>query len=118
MEVPPLVTRPKAATVGVGRQVILRPAVQKRYVETGEPTLADQRPTSSGCSARSTTSNSGPTCTRCGGCGRVLRAADFKVTAVIVDEVLIDVEPGDTRAASTASRSTSAPPRSSPRCST
>ena len=34
----------KAATVGVGRQVILRPAVQKRYVELDEPTLADQHP--------------------------------------------------------------------------
>ena len=33
VDVPPLTTRPKAATVGVGRQVILRPAVQKRYVE-------------------------------------------------------------------------------------
>ena len=33
VEVPPLVTRPKAATVGVGRQVILRPAIQKRYVQ-------------------------------------------------------------------------------------
>ena len=42
--VPPLTTRPKAATVGVGRQVILRPAVQKRYVELTEPTLEDQRP--------------------------------------------------------------------------
>jgi uncharacterized 2Fe-2S/4Fe-4S cluster protein (DUF4445 family) len=42
VEVPPLVTRPKAATVGVGRQVILRPAVQKRYLELAEPTLADQ----------------------------------------------------------------------------
>ena len=41
--VPPLTTRPKAATVGVGRQVILRPAVQKRYVELTEPTLEDQR---------------------------------------------------------------------------
>ena len=40
---PPLATRPKAATVGVGRQVILRPAVQKRYVELAEPTLADQQ---------------------------------------------------------------------------
>ena len=30
--------------------------------------------------------------------GRVLRAADYKVTAVIVDDVLIDVEPGDTSA--------------------
>ncbi|HMI24155.1 MAG TPA: 2Fe-2S iron-sulfur cluster-binding protein, partial [Streptosporangiaceae bacterium] len=29
VHVPPLVTRPKAATVGVGRQVILRPAAQK-----------------------------------------------------------------------------------------
>ncbi|MEO8330531.1 MAG: 2Fe-2S iron-sulfur cluster-binding protein, partial [Candidatus Nanopelagicales bacterium] len=28
VEVPPLTTRPKAATVGVGRQVILRPALQ------------------------------------------------------------------------------------------
>ena len=27
---------------------------------------------------------------------KVLREADFKVTAVIVDDVLIDVEPGDT----------------------
>src|SRR5215469_14281823 len=37
--VPPLSTRPKAATVGVGRQVILRPAVQKRYLELAEPSL-------------------------------------------------------------------------------
>jgi len=43
VEVPPLVTRPKAATVGVGRQVILRPAVQKRYLELEEPSLTDQR---------------------------------------------------------------------------
>ena len=43
VEVPPLVTRPKAATVGVGRQVILHPALQKRYVELDEPALHDQR---------------------------------------------------------------------------
>lgn len=42
--VPPLATRPKAATVGVGRQVILRPATQKRYLELSEPTLHDQVP--------------------------------------------------------------------------
>ena len=42
VEVPPLVTRPKAATVGVGRKVILRPAVQKRYVELAAPSLSDQ----------------------------------------------------------------------------
>ena len=33
VEVPPLQTRPKAALAGVGRHVILRPAVQKRYLE-------------------------------------------------------------------------------------
>ena len=42
VEVPPLTTRPKAAMVGVGRQVILRPAVCKRYLELAEPSLADQ----------------------------------------------------------------------------
>ena len=39
---PPLQTRPKAALAGVGRHVILRPAVQKRYLELDEPTLEDQ----------------------------------------------------------------------------
>ena len=43
VDVPPLTTRPKAATFGVGRQVILRPAVQKRFVELSEPSLTDQR---------------------------------------------------------------------------
>ena len=42
IEVPPLQTRPKAALVGVGRHVILRPAVQKRYLELDEPSLEDQ----------------------------------------------------------------------------
>src|SRR4029079_1571623 len=41
-DAPPLQTRPKAALVGVGRHVILRPAVQKRYLELDEPTLEDQ----------------------------------------------------------------------------
>ena len=42
VEVPRLQTRPKAALAGVGRHVILRPAVQKRYLELSEPTLEDQ----------------------------------------------------------------------------
>ena len=42
VDVPPMVTRPKAATVGVGRQVILRPSLQKRYLEMEDPTLEDQ----------------------------------------------------------------------------
>ncbi|HEY3016641.1 MAG TPA: ASKHA domain-containing protein, partial [Nocardioides sp.] len=94
--VPPLTTRPKAATVGVGRQVILRPALQKRYVELAEPTLQDQRTdlvrlldaiddlelTADLHVLRRLAS--------------VLRQSDFKVTAVVIDEALIDVEPGDT----------------------
>ena len=54
------------------------------------------RPTSSGCWPPWTTWSCGRTCTRCGSIGRVLRAADYKVTAVIVDDVLIDVQEGDT----------------------
>ena len=43
VEVPPLQTRPKAALAGVGRHVILRPAVQKRHLVLEEPTMEDQR---------------------------------------------------------------------------
>ncbi|MBV9831924.1 MAG: DUF4445 domain-containing protein, partial [Marmoricola sp.] len=96
VDVPPLTTRPKAATVGVGRQVILRPAVQKRYVELDEPTLSDQRTDL----ARLTDAIDDleltvdlPVLRRL---PKVMREADFKVTAVVVDEALIDVEPGDT----------------------
>ena len=42
VEVPPLQTRPKAALAGVGRHVILRPAVQKRHLVLDEPSLEDQ----------------------------------------------------------------------------
>ena len=94
--VPPMTTRPKAATVGVGRQVILRPAVQKRYLELIEPTLHDQRPdiqrVTDGIddlevSVEFEVLQKLPT---------VLRKNNFKVTAVIVDNLLIDIEPGDT----------------------
>ena len=95
---PPLATRPKAATVGVGRQVILRPAVQKRYVELAEPTLADQRTDLERLLAAIDDLELRVDLPVLRTLGRVLRAADFKVTAVIVDDVLIDVEPGDTTA--------------------
>jgi uncharacterized 2Fe-2S/4Fe-4S cluster protein (DUF4445 family) len=98
VEVPPLETRPKAALVGVGRHVILRPAVQKRHLVLAEPTLEDQRsdlqrvldavddlePRASIDVLRSL--------------GGTLRAANFEVTAVVCDEELLDVEPGDTSA--------------------
>jgi uncharacterized 2Fe-2S/4Fe-4S cluster protein (DUF4445 family) len=96
VSVPSLQTRPKAALVGVGRHVILRPAVQKRYVELSEPTLEDQR--SDVQRLLDAIDDLEP---RVGldvvrRLGRVLRDAHFKVTAVIVDEEMIDVEPGDT----------------------
>lgn len=96
VDVPPLTTRPKAATVGVGRQVILRPAVQKRYVELDEPNLSDQRPDLD--RLLDAIDDLEPTADLhlLRRLPHVLRAADFKVTAVIVDEDLIDVEPGDT----------------------
>jgi len=94
--VPPLVTRPKAATVGVGRQVILQPAVQKRYVELTEPTLEDQRPDLDRLLGAIDDLELVPDLHALRRLPKVLREADFKVTAVIVDEALVDVEPGDT----------------------
>jgi len=96
LEVPPLLTRPKAATVGVGRQVILRPALQKRYIELEEPALDDQRTDLERIGdaledlelrVEMPTLRRLPT---------VLRASDFNVTCVVVDDLLVDVEPGDT----------------------
>jgi uncharacterized 2Fe-2S/4Fe-4S cluster protein (DUF4445 family) len=96
VEVPPLVTRPKAATVGVGRQVILRPAVQKRYLELAEPTLADQASDAERVLAALDDLELRVDLPVLRTLGRVLREADYRVTAVIVDDVLIGVEPGDT----------------------
>jgi uncharacterized 2Fe-2S/4Fe-4S cluster protein (DUF4445 family) len=94
--VPPLTTRPKAATVGVGRQVILRPAVQKRYVELDEPTLSDQRTDLDRLLAAIDDLEPVADLYLLRRLPTVLRQADFKVTAVVVDEALVDVEPGDT----------------------
>jgi uncharacterized 2Fe-2S/4Fe-4S cluster protein (DUF4445 family) len=96
VSVPPLQTRPKAALVGVGRHVILRPAVQKRYVELEEPTMEDQRSDVQRLldAIDDLEPHVGLEVVR--KLGRVLRDSHFKVTAVIVDEEMIDVEPGDT----------------------
>jgi uncharacterized 2Fe-2S/4Fe-4S cluster protein (DUF4445 family) len=98
VEVPPLVTRPKAATVGVGRQVILRPAAQKRYLELDEPSLSDQRTDLERVLAALDDLELRVDLGVLRSLGGVLRAADYQVTAVIIDDVLIDVQPGDTTA--------------------
>ena len=96
VEVPPLTTRPKAATVGVGRQVILRPAVQKRYLELAEPSLADQASDLERVLAQLDDLEPRAELSVLKTLGQTLRTADYKVTAVVVDDVLVAVEPGDT----------------------
>jgi uncharacterized 2Fe-2S/4Fe-4S cluster protein (DUF4445 family) len=98
VDVPPMMTRPKAATVGVGRQVILRPAIQKRYAELTEPTLSDQVTDLARLLAAIDDLELRVDMHALRRLPTVLRASDFKVTAVVVDNVLIDVEPGDTTA--------------------
>ncbi len=102
VEVPPLTTRPKAATVGVGRQVILRPAVRKRYLELAPPSLADQAADLERVLAALTDLEPRADLDVLRTLGPTLRQADFKVTAVVAAlpelnaSTLIAVEPGDT----------------------
>jgi uncharacterized 2Fe-2S/4Fe-4S cluster protein (DUF4445 family) len=99
VEVPPLLTRPKAATVGVGRHVILRPAVQKRLVRLTEPTLADQTTDLDRLLAALDDLELRVDLHAVRSLPKALRDNDFEVTAVVVDDILVDVEGGDTTAA-------------------
>ena len=96
VEVPPLTTRPKAATVGVGRQVILRPAIQKRHLQLEEPTLHDQRTDieriRDGIDDLEVTVEASVLSAM----SKTLRSAFWDVTAIVVDDALIGVEAGDT----------------------
>ncbi len=97
IDVPPLVTRPKAATVGVGRQVILRPSLQKRYVELDEPTLEDQRTDLE--RLRDAMDDLDLRVERGRAAPPPARAAQPPASASRAsssDDLLIDVEPGDT----------------------
>jgi uncharacterized 2Fe-2S/4Fe-4S cluster protein (DUF4445 family) len=98
VEVPPMVTRPKAATVGVGRQVILRPSLQKRYLELEEPTLEDQASDLERILREVDDLDLTISLDVLRDIGTTLRRSDFNVTAVISDDELIAVEPGDTTA--------------------
>jgi len=96
IEVPPLQTRPKAALAGVGRHVILRPAVQKRHLVLTEPTLEDQTSDLERVLQAMDDVELTVPLEVLRGLGKTLRDANFEVTAVLADDVLIDVEPGDT----------------------
>jgi uncharacterized 2Fe-2S/4Fe-4S cluster protein (DUF4445 family) len=98
IEVPPLQTRPKAALAGVGRHVILRPAVQKRHLELAEPTLEDQRSDLQRVLDALDDLEPHTSIEVLRSLGAVLRAAHYDVTAVVCDRELIAIEPGDTTA--------------------
>jgi uncharacterized 2Fe-2S/4Fe-4S cluster protein (DUF4445 family) len=98
VEVPPLQTRPKAALAGVGRHVILRPAVQKRHLILAEPTLEDQRSDLQRVLDGLDDLEPRASLDLLRTLGTTLRSSNFAVTAVVCDEQLIDVEPGDTSA--------------------
>ena len=95
---PPLQTRPKAALAGVGRHVILRPAVQKRYLELTEPTMEDQTSDLERVLAAMDDVELRVPLELVRTLGKTLRDSDWNVTAVLVDDLLLDVEPGDTTA--------------------
>jgi uncharacterized 2Fe-2S/4Fe-4S cluster protein (DUF4445 family) len=97
-EVPQLLRVPKAATMGLGRLVILDPNVRKVYLELTEPTLHDQR--SDVVRLRDALTVEGLDMTAGVPVLRtlplVLREAGFKITAVLAGEHLVAVEAGDT----------------------
>jgi uncharacterized 2Fe-2S/4Fe-4S cluster protein (DUF4445 family) len=70
--------------------------VQKRCLELGEPSLTDQRSDVERILDALDDLELRADLHAVRVAGRVLRAADYRVTAVIVDDVLIDVQPGDT----------------------
>ncbi len=82
--------------MGVGRKVILRPAVQKRYVELSEPSLSDQTTDLERVLAAVDDLELRCELSVLKNLGRVLRANDYCVTLVISDDLLIGVEPADT----------------------
>jgi uncharacterized 2Fe-2S/4Fe-4S cluster protein (DUF4445 family) len=98
IEVPPLQTRPKAALVGVGRHVILRPSVVKRHLTLEEPTLEDQRSDLQRVLDGLDDLEPSASLEVLRELGPTLRQAYFDVTAVVCDQELIAVEPGDTTA--------------------
>jgi uncharacterized 2Fe-2S/4Fe-4S cluster protein (DUF4445 family) len=98
VEVPPLQTRPKAALAGVGRHVILRPAVQKRHLVLAEPSMEDQRSDLQRVLDALDDLEPETSIEVLRSLGSALRSSGFDVTAVVCDQELIGLEAGDTTA--------------------
>jgi uncharacterized 2Fe-2S/4Fe-4S cluster protein (DUF4445 family) len=97
-EVPQLLRVPKAATMGLGRLVILDPNVRKVYLELPEPDLEDQRSDvvrlSDALTVEGLDMVAEVSVLRT--LPHALREAGFHITAVLSGEKLVAVEPGDT----------------------
>ncbi|HKC18862.1 MAG TPA: 2Fe-2S iron-sulfur cluster-binding protein, partial [Candidatus Dormibacteraeota bacterium] len=97
-EVPQLLRVPKAATMGLGRLVILDPNVRKVFLALEEPSLHDQRSDiarlKDALTAEGHDMVAGIAVLRT--LPSVLREADFAVTAVLAGEHLVAVEGGNT----------------------
>jgi uncharacterized 2Fe-2S/4Fe-4S cluster protein (DUF4445 family) len=98
VDVPRMMTSPKAALLGYGRHVALDPNVHKVFLQLVEPTITDQRADiqrvndallDAGFEPRATLSvlQALP---------KTLRDNNYRATAVIVGDELIAIEPGDT----------------------
>ena len=99
VDVPELMRVPKAATMGVNRLVLLDPNVRKVFVELTEPSLEDQRSDIERLRDALTAEGFDMKADLHGlrALPAALRAAEFKVTAVLGGDQLIAVEAGDTR---------------------
>src|SRR2546421_175153 len=97
-EVPQLLRVPKAATMGLGRLVILDPNVRKVYLELPEPSMEDQRSDVARLKDALTEEGHGMVAgvSVLRTLPSVFREAGFRVTAVLSGEQLVAVEPGDT----------------------
>jgi len=97
-DVPRLMGNPKAALMGYGRHVILNPNVHKVLLNLPVPSLQDQRSDARRLSEALT--EAGFKVTIPLGVMRqlpgVLREARWQVTAVVENQALVGVEPGDT----------------------
>jgi uncharacterized 2Fe-2S/4Fe-4S cluster protein (DUF4445 family) len=101
-EVPRLMGNPKAALMGIDRHVVLNPNVHKVRLTLEPPTLEDQR--SDFARLQAALDEQGFEVTAdlalLRQLPRVLRQAHWQVTAVVVGQQLVTVEPGDTSARS------------------
>jgi len=99
VDVPRLMTSPQAALLGYGRHVAISPNVAKVYLELIEPTLEDQIPdlqrVIAALDKEGYAAHAIPDVWR--KLPKTLRANDWKITAVLVGDELIAIEPGDTR---------------------